>query len=139
MTNVLISCPKPITIRRPKARFVEPSIWDLRRERGRLCEWCKERPMEQRHHALIGDLKRFHKELTVIENLMGVCAYCHTGICVLDRREVRRMFYEVQCRRHGPDHMEDWVNSLSPKLQISGRIDFLPERNRHDTNRVFRV
>lgn len=106
-----------------------PTIYDLRTERGPLCEYCKERQAEQRHHCLVPDRKRFHEEVTVKENLMAVCAYCHTGICVLDRREVRIWFYDVQCNRYGVDHMEDWLKSLPAKLWISGRIDFIGNEN----------
>lgn len=100
-----------------------PTIFDLRRERGPLCEYCHEREACQRHHCLVPDLKRFHASLTVPENLMIVCACCHTGICVLDRREVRIWFYGIQCQRYGPDHMQAWLLSLDPKLWASGRID----------------
>jgi hypothetical protein len=101
------------------------TIWDLRRERGPLCEWCHKRPAEQRHHALVPDLRRWHEELTVKENIMQACAYCHTGICVLDSYEVRQWFWGVQCKRYGVDHMTDWVHSLPDKLRISGRLDFV--------------
>jgi hypothetical protein len=63
--------------------------------------------------------------LTVKENIMQACAYCHTGICVLDAWEVKRWFWGVQCKRYGVDHMEDWVHSLPDKLRISGRLDFV--------------
>lgn len=116
-------CPKPIYTKPRKASFVAPSIWDLRRERGNLCEYCHEREAEQRHHCLVGDLKRYHQELTVPENLMIVCSYCHTGICVLDRREVRLIFWAIQCKRYGVDYMQDWLRGLPIKLWQSGRID----------------
>jgi hypothetical protein len=101
------------------------TIWDLRRERGPLCEWCHKREAEQRHHALIPDLKRWHEELTVKENIMQACQYCHTGIMVLDTYEVRRWFWQRQCERYGVGHMMDWIESLPAKLQISGRLDFV--------------
>jgi hypothetical protein len=108
------------------------TIWDLRRERGALCEWCHKRQAEQRHHALIPSLKRWYDILTVPENLMQACAYCHTGICVLDAWEVKRWFWGVQCKRYGVDHMTDWVESLPDKLKVSGRLDFVTERNTHE-------
>jgi hypothetical protein len=101
------------------------SVSDLRRIRKTFfCEWCHQRPGEQRHHCLIHDTKRFHLELTVEENLMLVCCYCHTGICVLDGYEVRRWFWELQCKRYGVDHMLKWVEGLPDKLKIT-RLDFM--------------
>jgi hypothetical protein len=108
------------------------TIWDLRRERGPLCEYCHKREAEQRHHALIPSIKRWYEILTVPENLMQACAYCHTGICVLDSYEVRQWFWGVQCKRYGVDHMEDWVHSLPDKLRISGRLDFVESKPRRD-------
>ena len=101
------------------------TVMELRRLRGALCEWCKKRQAEQRHHALVPDLKRFHAELTVKENIMQACAYCHTGICVLDSYEVKRWFWGKQCERYGVGHMLDWVDSLPVKLRYSGRLDFV--------------
>jgi hypothetical protein len=112
------------------------TIWDLRRERGPLCEWCHKRPAEQRHHALIPSIKRWYDILTVPENIMQACAYCHTGICVLDGWEVRRWFWGVQCKRYGVDHMTDWVHSLPDKLRISGRLDFVSVCERPSPRRV---
>jgi hypothetical protein len=103
------------------------TIWDLRRERGSLCEWCNKREAEQRHHALVPDLKRFHEELTVKENIMQACGYCHTGTCVLDSYEVKQWFWARQCERYGVDHMQDWLASLPVKLRYSGRLDFARE------------
>lgn len=107
--------------------MTEITIYDLRRERGQYCEWCGEREMEQRHHCLVHDSKRFHSELTVRENLMGVCWQCHTGDCKVNGYEVRVKFFERQCRRYGLPHMLEWVASLPVKLMYSRRIDFIQD------------
>jgi hypothetical protein len=66
--------------------------------------------------------------LTVPENIMQACQYCHTGIMVLDTYEVRRWFWQRQCERYGVGHMTDWIESLPAKLKISGRLDFVSNR-----------
>jgi len=101
------------------------TIFDLRRERGVLCEWCGEREAIERHHALIHDIKRWHDILTVKENIMQACEVCHRGECVLNGYDVRVKFWQIQCARYGVEHMEDWVNSLPVKLTYSRRIDFV--------------
>lgn len=101
------------------------TIWDLRRERGPLCEWCRKREAEQRHHMLIHASKRFYDVLTVPENIMQACSYCHTGVCVLNGYDMRVWFWGVQCERYGVDHMLDWVERLPYKLKVSRRIDFI--------------
>lgn len=101
------------------------TIWDLRRERGSLCEWCGEREAIERHHALIHDIKRWHDILTVKENIMQVCDVCHRGECVLNGYDVRVKFWQMQCKRYGVDHMLEWVASLPVKLMYSRRIDFV--------------
>lgn len=103
-----------------------------------MCEWCHKREAEQRHHCLIHDSKRFHGELTVKENLMAVCAYCHTGECLLNGYDIRLWFWSIQCERYGIDHMLDWLESLPVKLRYSRRIDFVDvsEKRRVGTSSV---
>jgi hypothetical protein len=101
------------------------SVLELRAKRGHLCEWCHKREGVERHHCLIHDSVRFHEELTVEENLMLACSYCHTGICVLNGFDVRVEFWKRQCERYGPDHMLDWLDSLPDKLRYSRRFDFV--------------
>jgi hypothetical protein len=106
------------------------TVLELRQKRGYMCEWCRERGGTERHHCLIHDTTRFHEELTVEENLMLACSYCHTGICVLNGFDVRVWFWGKQCERYGVDHMEDWVNGLPVKLRYSRRFDFVESAGR---------
>ena len=104
------------------------SVLELRQKRGHLCEWCHKREGVERHHVFIHNSKRFHDELTVEENLMLACSYCHTGVCVLNGLDVRQWFWGVQCERYGIGHMLDWLGDLPDKLRYSRRVDFLTER-----------
>ena len=45
-----------------------------------VCWLCDIRPSVQLHHVFVHDMKRYHRELTVPENLMPVCAECHTSL-----------------------------------------------------------
>jgi hypothetical protein len=103
------------------------TVLELRQKRKGLCEWCHKREGTERHHCLIHDSKRFHEELTVEENLMLACSYCHTGVCVLNGYDIRVWFWGRQCERYGIDHMLDWVQGLPDKLRYSGRLDFMSE------------
>jgi hypothetical protein len=116
------------------------TVTELRQKRKTTkCEWCKKREAEQRHHCLIHDSKRFHEELTVEENLMLACSYCHTGVCVLNGYDIRVWFWGKQCERYGIDHMLDWVDSLPDKLRYSGRLDFMNECNAMEATKLPRV
>jgi hypothetical protein len=78
------------------------------------CEICWQRPSEQLHHAIIHDMRRYHKILTVEINLQPVCSICHTSPeQVANSFENRQAFVMVQIER-GFD-VGAWIGSLPLK------------------------
>ena len=88
-----------------------------------VCEVCHSRPSEQLHHAIIHDMKRYHKLLTVEINLQPICAECHTsGEQRANSFENRQAFVNVQiergynvgewCRSLPLKYIEDWLLRL---------------------------
>jgi deoxyxylulose-5-phosphate synthase len=80
-----------------------------------ICEICGVRSATQLHHCLVHDMKKYHKELTVEENLMPVCESCHTsGEQTANRLEVRMKFALRQIDVYGLDVVK-WYNGLPLK------------------------
>lgn len=105
--------------------------FELARERGFMCEWCKRKKGEdafwrpnqgtELHHALIRRDVRFKRHLDVDENFCLVCHDCHMSGDV-DTREFRQWFFRIQVKRYGMERMAKWMDSLP--FEISP-IDFL--------------
>ena len=74
------------------------------------------------HHALISRLRRF-PELDTVENLVLVNHAEHISR-KFDNVEWRKKFWQLQCKRYGLEHMEEWIENLPAKLD-RGRIDFI--------------
>lgn len=81
--------------------------------RRSICEVCGVRKATQLHHCIVHDSKRYHKELTVPENLMPVCEHCHTTTQRANSKAVRVKFAHEQIRR-GYD-VAGWYKSLPLK------------------------
>jgi len=78
------------------------------------CEVCHSRPSTQLHHAIIKDMRRYHKLLTVEINLQPICETCHTsGEQHANSFENRQAFVMVQIER-GFD-VGAWIRSLPLK------------------------
>lgn len=92
-------------------------------ERRPICEICGMRPATQLHHAIVHDMKKYHKILTVEENLMPVCEVCHTsGEQKANGLEVRIQFALRQIRVYGLD-VARWYNSLPLKSKERWILD----------------
>lgn len=89
-------------------------------QRGRMCEYCGQRPAIDLNHCLIHDAKRYHKALTVEENLELVCTECHQREYV-HTWEHAKQFWVIQCERYGVDHMQAWLADLP--LKVKPRYD----------------
>ena len=75
------------------------TLADILRKRP-MCEICHVRPATQLHHCIVHDMKRYHKELTVPENLMPVCEICHTSLAQsANSKKVREEFIDEQIKR----------------------------------------
>lgn len=98
-----------------------------------LCELCNRNRATELHHCLVHDMKRYHKELTVPENLMAVCSYCHTSLSQqANSYEVRVQFAQEQIRRHY--NISKWYRSLPLKYKEQWLLDLEKETNEHQTN-----
>ncbi len=82
--------------------------------RGYDCERCGE-PGSQLHHGIIGNKKRFKKELFCKENLFVSCATCNVSR-VMDNEKWRQRFWRIQCDRYGEFHMLEWLGNLPFKI-----------------------
>lgn len=80
-------------------------------KRGSLCECCGVYKWTDLHHVIVHDNKRYHKQVTVEENLMAVCRHCHPH---LNGHEVRRIFALKQIER-GYDVVK-WYKNLGLKV-----------------------
>ena len=74
-----------------------------------LCKLCKTRPAVHLHHAVMGRHKKKQKYLDVKENALEVCNECHK---TADGYDVRLTAWEINCRRYGIEHMQDWYDEL---------------------------
>jgi hypothetical protein len=80
------------------------------------CEVCWSRPATQLHHALVHDMRRHHKLLTVPENLQPICEVCHTsGEQRANSMENRIMFANRQIELGYK--IGDWYRSLPLKVK----------------------
>ena len=69
-----------------RAAYYRSPAWYRRRDHvraraGRLCEFCRRRPLTQIHHRSYG-----HFGAEPLRELMGVCRACHRAIHGLSRR-----------------------------------------------------
>lgn len=88
---------------------------DILRKRS-VCEICHVRPATQLHHCIVHDSKRYHKELTVPENLMPVCEICHTSLAqTANSSRIREEFINEQIKR-GYD-IGKWYRELPLKYK----------------------
>ena len=78
----------------------------IRKERGNLCEFCGKRPWSDLHHCIVHDSVRYHKQVTVAENLMAVCRTCHPH---MNGHEIRVRFALKQIER-GYDIISWYIN-----------------------------
>jgi ribosomal protein L32 len=65
---------------------------------------------------LIHDMRRYHRILTVPENLLPVCRECHSSGQV-NAFTARVWFWKRQCKRYGEKHMRDWYDGLPLKVK----------------------
>ena len=82
------------------------------KQRGPLCEYCKIMPWTELHHCLVHDSKRYHTAVTVPENLMAVCRYCHP-LC--NGHDVRVQFAHNQIKRGY--NIGEWYRNLPIKIK----------------------
>ena len=82
-----------------------------------ICEICGLRRATQLHHCLVHDMKKYHKELTVEENLMPVCERCHTSTeQTANNLAVRIKFCLRQINVYNLDVVK-WYNDLPLKVK----------------------
>jgi hypothetical protein len=62
-------------------------------------------------------MQKYHAELTVEENLMAACWYCHIDANLLNGYISRRAFWQQQVKRFGEAHMRAWLASLPLKVK----------------------
>ncbi len=86
----------------------------IERERGPCCEICKTAPWSELHHCVIHDMSRYHKLLSVPENLQAVCKPCHQAEA--RSRSNREAFIAAQLER-GYD-LAAWVSGLPFKVPV---------------------
>ena len=81
------------------------------------CESCWSRPATQLHHCLVHDSKRFHKLVTVEENLMPVCEECHIGPSArVNSLEVKMDFAKRQVEQYNLN-VGTWYRFLPLKFK----------------------
>jgi hypothetical protein len=97
--------------------YVKSELFDMR---GNHCECGCGRLAHDAHHCLIHRMKKY-PELDCEENIALVNHDEHI-LRKFDTLEWRRYFWQVQIDRYGYDHMMNWMNTLSPKL--NNRKDF---------------
>lgn len=90
----------------------------IRSKRGDICECCGVYKWTDLHHCIVHDNKRYHKLVTVEENLMAVCRHCHP---FLNGHEVRRAFRDVQLSRGY--NIKEWYASLPLKYKESWLLE----------------
>ena len=61
-------------------------------EKRPICENCWKKRATQLHHCLVHDMKKYHRLLTVEENLMPVCKDCHVVIGKVNGLFIRYRF-----------------------------------------------
>lgn len=89
---------------------------EIAKKRGYLCEFCQKRAWSDLHHCIVHDSVRYHKEVTVEENLMAVCRVCHP---YLNGHDTRVRFALKQLER-GYDIITWYMN-----LPIKVREDWI--------------
>ena len=89
---------------------------ELFKERGMLCECGCGCASQDVHHALIPNLKRFREYVNTPYNLILVNHEEHISR-KFDNREWRVKFYKRQVLRYGQEAMDEWLNSLPPKMK----------------------
>ena len=100
-----------------------PTMEELARKRRiYLCECGCQQIADDRHHCLIPNLKNFPM-LDVEENIVLVNHWEHTDKRKFDCLEWRQRFWDIQCRRYGKEHMQEWLDGLPDKLRY--RKDFV--------------
>lgn len=82
----------------------------IRIKRGPLCEACNFNPWTELHHCLVHDSKRLHAAVTVEENLMAVCRFCHP---YMNGHEARVNFARKQLERGYK--IAEWYQNLPLK------------------------
>lgn len=87
-----------------------------------VCEICGQRQATQLHHCLVHDMKRYHKLLTVPENLMPVCEACHTELSQKANSFDIRVNFALRQIRLGYD-ITGWYRSLPLKDKESWLSD----------------
>lgn len=86
-------------------------------ERGWLCACGCGKRAEHAHHCLIPNLKRFEKYVNTPLNIALVNGEEHVQQKKFDTDEWRKEFYRQNVLRYGQDAMDEWVNSLPPKMK----------------------
>jgi hypothetical protein len=81
-----------------------------------ICESCYDEPATQLHHCLVHDLKKFHRELTVAENLMPVGEKCHTSLKQNVNGIKVKMRFAVAQKARGYD-VGGWYRNLPFKFK----------------------
>ena len=95
---------------------------EIRSERGNLCEFCQKRSWSDLHHCIVHDSVRYHKAVTVKENLMAVCRVCHP---YLNGHDTRVRFALKQLER-GYDIIK-WYMDLPIKVREDWIINLKKE------------
>jgi len=103
-------------------KYVKQSTWnELKKELFEsrpLCKLCKIRPAIHLHHAVINKgkvrNKKLHKYLDCKENALEVCDICHK---MADAYGVRVAAYNINKRRYGLKHMQDWYDNLPLRIK----------------------
>lgn len=87
-----------------------------------ICEKCWKKRASQLHHCLVHDMKRYHKILTVEENLMPVCEECHTELGLVNGIDTQRKFAIRQIEIYGLDIVK-WYQELPLKFKEQWLLD----------------
>lgn len=94
-----------------------PELKERILRRRPICEVCFIRRATQLHHCLVHDMKRYHKLLTVEENLMPTCDICHTSIeQSANQLKIRIEFAYRQINEYGLD-VAEWYKALPLKFK----------------------
>lgn len=83
-------------------------------QRRQLCELCWIRPATQLHHALVHDMKRYHRELSTPENMQPVCDICHTSAEQTANSFTQKRMFAWRQMRLGYD-IRAWYRNLPLK------------------------
>ena len=91
-----------------------------------ICEICGVRAATELHHCLVHDSKRYHRLVTVEENLMPVCSICHTsGQSTANSYEIKVKFAKSQIERGY--NIRGWYKGLPLKSKENWLLEIEKE------------